>query len=224
MSITTLLKKSSMVAAGAAGVALAMSIEVNPAQAASLSTTFSSNNGQAGNMFDVTTFGNDLNVTGLDLNLDSIVSPLTVKLYTKLGSYVGAETDPSAWTLASTNILNSTAGTDNPTFVDITDFILSANSVTAFYVDAVQTVVNYTNGTAPGQPTFSNADLSIATGAGKGANFGSTFSPRTWNGTVYYDVVAPEAESVPEPASILGLLTVGALGAGSALKRKKQQA
>lgn len=34
----------------------------------------------------------------------------------------------------------------------------------------------------------------------------------------------PESESVPEPASILGLMTVGALGVGSALKRKKKQA
>ncbi|HBL14649.1 MAG TPA: hypothetical protein DD379_25315, partial [Cyanobacteria bacterium UBA11162] len=28
------------------------------------------------------------------------------------------------------------------------------------------------------------------------------------------------SESVPEPASVLGLLAVGAMGAGSALKRK----
>lgn len=37
---------------------------------------------------------------------------------------------------------------------------------------------------------------------------------------------APESEpeSVPEPASILGLMTVGALGVGSALKRRKKQA
>ena len=38
-----------------------------------------------------------------------------------------------------------------------------------------------------------------------------------------FNAPEPEPESVPEPASILGLLTVGALGAGSALKRRKKQ-
>lgn len=44
------------------------------------------------------------------------------------------------------------------------------------------------------------------------------------NGTHFAMVETEVAESVPEPALILGLLTVGALGAGSALKRKKQEA
>lgn len=38
------------------------------------------------------------------------------------------------------------------------------------------------------------------------------------------DVVNPPAESVPEPASVLGLAMFGALGAGSMLKRKQQEA
>jgi hypothetical protein len=33
----------------------------------------------------------------------------------------------------------------------------------------------------------------------------------------------PDPEKVPEPASVLGLLAVGAFGAGSTLKRKKKQ-
>lgn len=39
-----------------------------------------------------------------------------------------------------------------------------------------------------------------------------------------HDVVAPTtSERVPEPSSILGLLTLGAIGAGAVLKRKPQQ-
>jgi len=34
----------------------------------------------------------------------------------------------------------------------------------------------------------------------------------------------PDPEKVPEPASVLGLLAVGAFGAGSTLKRKKKAA
>ncbi len=213
-----MLKKLFVAAAGAT-LGLTMLVDMNPAQAASLTTTFAGGNGFSGNMFDVTTFGKDLTVTGLDLNLESISSTLTVDLYTKSGTYVGAETNPSAWKLISTNILNSTAGANNPTFVDITDFLLSANSVTAFYIDTNDSsALDYTNGTAPGQPTFSNADLSIATGAGKGSPFGSTFSPRTWNGTIYYETV-----STPEPVSLLGLLGIAALGATSLKRNKKEE-
>jgi len=194
---------------------LIMLVDVNPAQAASLTTTFSSNNGYAGNMFDVTTFGKELTVTGLDINVSSS-SSLTVNLYTKSGTYVGAQNNPSAWTLVSTNILNSNAGRDNPTFVDVTDFVLLAESVTAFYID-VGRRINYTNGTAPGHPIFSNDDLSIATGIGKAPNFGTNFTPRTWNGTIYY-----EPASTPEPASLLGLFGIGALALTS-LKCKYQE-
>jgi hypothetical protein len=40
---------------------------------------------------------------------------------------------------------------------------------------------------------------------------------------VSLDVTTSEPESVPEPASVLGLLAVGALGAGSARKRQQSQ-
>lgn len=37
---------------------------------------------------------------------------------------------------------------------------------------------------------------------------------------ITFGSVTPDPKPVPEPASVLGLLTLGALGAGSALKRK----
>jgi hypothetical protein len=36
-----------------------------------------------------------------------------------------------------------------------------------------------------------------------------------------YDPPVPQVASVPEPASILGILSIGVFGATSALKRKK---
>lgn len=214
MSITTLVKKVSMAAAGIALIALGTS---KPAQAGSLTTTFAGGNGFAGNMFDVTTFGNALNVTSLEINsyLGSLSSPKTLDVYIKSGSFVGFETNAAAWTKVSSTILNSVSPVGTPTFVDITDFILSANSLTGFYITFADgnPGIEYTNGSN----TYSNADLKIQTGVGKGGVFGATFSPRTWNGTINYTIA-----SVPEPASVLGLLAVGALGAGSNLKRKLQ--
>lgn len=210
-----MLKQLSIAAAGAT-LGLTMLVDINPAQAASLTTIFAADNGLKGNMFDVTTFDKDLKITGLDINLNSSPPNSTVNLYTKSGTYEGFETDPSAWTLVSTNIVSG-AGFDNATFVDITDFKLDANSITAFYVDTSANLF-YTTGTAPGQPTFSNDDLSIATGVGKTASFGATVPSRTWNGTIYYE----EHQSTPEPASILGLLTIGAIAATS-IKGKKNE-
>ena len=211
MSIATLVKKVS-IAAGIALIALGTS---KPAQAGSLTTTFASNNAFAGNMFDVTTFGNALNVTSLQIHANpaTFFGSRTLDVYIKSGSYVGFETNSAAWTKVSSTTLTSSSPIGTPTFVDITDFILSANSLTGFYITFAdgQAGIQYTNGAN----TYSNAEIKIQTGVGKGGVFGSTFSPRTWNGTINYT-------SVPEPASVLGLLAVGTLGAGSTLKRKLQ--
>ena len=54
-----------------------------------LTTLFAANNGQDGNMFDVTTFATPITVTSLDVNLNPGMH--TLVLYTRAGTYVGYE-------------------------------------------------------------------------------------------------------------------------------------
>lgn len=196
------------------GVTLISLALANPAQAASITTTFVSTTGASsgGNMFDITTFGNALNVTSLEVNVDT-TGTFNLDVYTKSGTYVGSQTNSGAWTLVSSATGITGQGQDNRTFVDIPDFTLAANSVTGIYV-ATNTTIRYTSGAN----TFSNGDLQLDLGAGIGGLFGNVFTPRTWNGTITYDVQA--SATTPEPATLLGLMVFG--GGLLASKRKKE--
>ena len=176
---------------------------VGQAQAASITTTFDSNNGAAGNMFDITTFGNTLTVNSMAFNLETFGGPHTINVYTKSGSYVGFENNASPWTLVSQSTGITSSGQDTPTLVDVMDFSLLANSVTGIFVTTVETSgMDYTNGSN----MFANADLRLDLGIGKGMGLfgGATFSPRTWNGTINYTVQnSGPVGAVPEPGTIL---------------------
>ena len=189
---------------GASFIVAAMFMVAGSAQAGMITTTFANDNGQAGNMFDVTVFGNPLTVTGLDLNLDS--GTYNVEVYSKIGTYVGSETNIGDWTLRSTNNGVVSSGAGLPTFVDISDFLLSSASVNGFYITLVNsTGINYTNGAN----IYSNADLQLNLGVGVSNPLGATFNPRTWNGTIYYTVGAPEQVPVPATLALFGLGLAG---------------
>jgi hypothetical protein len=209
----TIAKKLAIVTTVATATTLSLSVaNANLAQAASLTTTFAGGNTFAGNMFDVTTFGKALKVTSLEVNVQQLTTtPGILDVYTKAGSYVGFDSNAAPWTKVSSVNLNSASPTGTPTFVDISDILLSANTVTGFYVtfnhqSANTNYLSYTNGAN----TYANSDLKITTGVGKSGTFGGTFSPRTWNGTVNY-------QTVPEPLTILG--TGAAFGFGVILKK-----
>jgi len=184
------------------------------ANSAVITTTFSSNNGQSGNMFDIVNLGGNKTITGFDLNLD--LGTFGLEVYGKSGSWVGFNNNSSAWNLIDTGTVTS-SGVDLATFFDVTDFLLDATSTTALYITVIgDTSMNYTNGTGVGNVFSDNGELQILEGAGIAHAFSSTFTPRIWNGSIYYDNTA----SVPEPASI-ALLGLGLAGIGFSRRKKK---
>jgi hypothetical protein len=136
-----------------------------------------------------------------------------VSLWTRTGTYVGAEYSSIGRLLLGT-ITATIAGTNLETLVNFAVLSLGAG-LHGFYVD----YVNYrTDGRlremlyTDGSNTYSNSDLSISTGIGKGnpAFTGSTFLNRTWNGTLRYQptVVVPEPSTVALLASGLAAMIV----------------
>lgn len=156
----------------------------------SLTTLFASNNGYAGNMFDITP-AKDMSITAIDVNTSEYGLPCDVEVWYIPGTCVGNTNSPLGWTLLDTGT-NIGAGADAPTHIPLANggaTTFKSGQVYGIYVHftnySVSNSCRYTNG----QLTFSNSDLSLVAHFGKGdpAFFGATFSPRTWNGTLYYD-------------------------------------
>ncbi|MBI1221650.1 MAG: PKD domain-containing protein [Bacteroidetes bacterium] len=175
-----------------------------------LSTAFNANNGQSGVMFDVAATRTVV-LDSFEVSIDA--GTYTVEVYYKQGTYVGFETNASAWTLlGSTSVTSTTSSGGSGTYVNVGNKLTLADGSTyAFYIQVpnVSTgIVNYTNGS--GQ--WGNSELQITTGVGKGSNFGSTFSPRSFNGTLFYNYY-PLCESNRTSVDI----TVNSLPTGSSI-------
>lgn len=184
--------------------------------ATSLTTFFTGTNSFAGNTFDLTPT-QALTIDSFSMHLGVAGAPATVAVYWRNGTAVGFEGSAAGWTLLGTaNVISGGPGVATP--VAIGGLALNAASTYGFYVDLqnYQNGVNnvrYTNGVPT---TFSNADLSLTTGVGKGnpAFTGSTFLNRQWNGTVHYSIsgglsadLAATLSDSPDPVSAGSNLT-----------------
>ncbi|MAG55362.1 MAG: hypothetical protein CMJ83_03640 [Planctomycetes bacterium] len=156
-----------------------------------LTTTYTSNNGQSGNMFDIVAT-NPVIIQTVDINVDAGTHTIAVYVVTGGGSYVGLAATPGAWTLVGTapgvvsNGLNVATPVPLPLNVQI-----QPGQTQGFYVTVTTgTGMNYTNGSVVNTPYVSDPNITITEGIGVALNFGGTFSPRVWNGTVYYQFAA----------------------------------
>ncbi len=185
-----------------------------PASASSITTTFAGGNRFTGNMFNASIGSSAIDVTSLDVNVDS--GAMTIDVYVKTGTYAGFQTTPAAWTLVSATAVTG-LGVGKSTAVNVTPFVLSASTTYGIYVTVNSNVdaapyMYYTNGSN----TYSNSNLTLTTGDGLGGLFGSIVdnSSRTWDGTINYSL----ASATPEPSS--GVLLTLALPALFLVRRR----
>ena len=169
---------------------------------AQITTLFATNNGgSAGGAvyFDVTVAANPISVTALDINTASTVSFSNLQVWVLPGmTSVGNETNMALWTQVATGS-GTGAGADLPTHVTLSNPIpLNAGTIYGIALVADPAIThNYTNGTG-GNQNFSNADLSIALGAASNVPFTApVFTPRVWNGTIYYGGVCGTPTATP---------------------------
>lgn len=158
----------------------------------SLTTLFASNNGFAGNMFNITP-ANDLEIIAIDINSEDMGNTALVDVYYRAGTCMGFENSSKGWKLLASG-QGTIAGKDNPTYVDLlgNGKIFQAGQTYGIYVDlknfnySPQIRLLYTTGKPT---TYSNPDLSLTSHCGKGAPAfsGITYFDRIWNGTIYYD-------------------------------------
>lgn len=204
------------------------------AAAETLTTTFVTDNGFDGNMFDVEA-KNDLTIQGFACNIDS--GTHTIEVYYKAGTFVGAEQDSGSWiSLGSVSVTSN--GADVATPVPISQSVpLTAGQRYAFYITSTDGSINYLNGTTEGDIFVQDSNLIFYEGIGNSYPFGtSRFSPRVWSGTITYAItqdpptlgaIADQSSDEDQPISVdvsvadpdtpLGSLIVTATSSNQAL-------
>ena len=159
----------------------------------SFSTTYNDDNGcSSGNMFNIT--------TNSKITIDSFAANYSgtngyVRVYYKVGSFIGYDNDSTAWTfLGDANPTPNTSGT--PTNFSVGKTLeIPANTTYGIYImfDA-----RYTNGNS----SFTGKHFTIADGVGHCSDFSSAIADRIWNGTIYYKAAGCESPRTPVTASI----------------------
>lgn len=183
----------------------------------SITTTYVSNNGLAGAMFDVVADSN-LVINGMYTNLSVASAPF--EIYFKTGTGIGFEQNAAAWTLLGSDSIIS-SGVDVPTLVSIPISVsLIAGDRVAFYVtnsSGNTAGLKYTNGVGAGNLYLDNGALKIYEGNGITYPFGNIFADRVWNGTLNYcttttginDVTKKAIDVYPNPVTDKAMFNFG---------------
>jgi PKD repeat protein len=149
------------------------------------------------NFFDVTVT-NPGGIVVRSMHVNSSVpatSPVTINVHLTPVSYVGNHTVPGLWRQVATATATS-RGTGQRTFVQFPGgFYLPPGSY-GMAVEQVGASPVYSN--AGGNQTFANADLSLTAGLTMEApvfTTGTVFTPRIWNGAIYYTTCTAVADA-----------------------------
>lgn len=204
--------------AALAALALATST-TSMVSAATLTTTFASNNAQNGNIFDIQVSGNSITLNSVLLNLSG-TGAANLEFYYRPGTAVGFQNSSAGWTLFSSNQGVSSSGTNIGSLVDIANLTLQANSRYGIYFTRTDSgLLNYTNGTAVGNVAATNSDFTVYEGFGQQYPFAASFSPRIVNATFNYSVNS----AVPEPATwAMMLMGIGFIGGAMRVSKRRK--
>ena len=143
-------------------------------------TTMVGGNGSSGNMFDITAY-TDITIDSFYVNVDNAG---VMEVWYREGSYLGFQSSQTGWTLAGSNNVNFTSTNQNSLLV-IGGITIPAGQTYGIYVTfATGSGINYTNGTGSNE-VYQNNDMLLECGHG-GSYFSLSFSPRVFNGTVFY--------------------------------------
>ena len=153
-----------------------------------LSTGFSFDTGQAGNMFNVIAL-ETIQIREMDVHLASPSSiDVEIEIYTKHGSYHVGGTDASLWTQAGfCEVVGQGDGRPTPLLSDCMTPITILNGETeGIYVTSRHNTMRYNQGYKAGSIFRANDHLQITEGAGVAYPFVHLWSPRKWSGTLRY--------------------------------------
>jgi hypothetical protein len=171
--------------------------------AAFIDTDWTADNGGRGAMFDIKAFDQGLTINALDLKIPNFVANNTYSIYTKAGTYLGFETEQTAWSLLGTLTDVTGAGLVGHVYVDIPDFAVNANTTVGVYISGNASGRNDRLVYADAAQSFFNDDIRIEGGVGfeQEDEFENPLAdPKTWSGTVYYNFV-------PIPGSVWLLIS-----------------
>ncbi len=151
-----------------------------------LATSYTSNNGSRGAMFNITAT-NTITVTGFYANLYGGTTA-KYEIYYKAGTYVGSETNAAAWTLGGSVNSLYVAANNVPTDIPIPlSVVIPAGQTYGFYVtNTASGGLNYISSAVTNVTLATDANLTMTGGVGKAYPFSSTYSYRLFNGTVRY--------------------------------------
>jgi len=168
-----------------------------------LESHFEGNFHADGSMFEVISKGQQIFISGFDVNMDAGTD--TVSVYTRPGNLV--PTNDGVWALIKTVEVEGQGEGLVTSVPDFTyPFIIPAGQKQSFYIATSSTDIDfwYSDGSDLGTVFASNADLEITEGYAIGHNWKGFASPRQWNGAVRYTVLAgdPTASPVVEPTGV----------------------
>ncbi len=172
-------------------VALAWCCAPASAQPSCLETVWRIDADGGGSMFDITP-RRDLQLTRWHLNVTSI-EMVTVEVYWREGTYVGHESDPSAWTFLG-SATTQAQGMNYPTIVNVGALPVHEGATYGIYVH----LASFENGASEmlwgigNGRVFENDDLRITTGPGMGfPAFTGADARWMWSGAVCYENARP---------------------------------
>lgn len=170
-----------------------------------LQTPFEADTVVYGTMFTVQTSSDSITVLSMEISANPVGTEMDVAIYTKLGDYVGVETDPSQWEkIVDASLTPAREGHGTPIPEDqFKNFTMGKNELRAFFVSLKSSDLRYkrsADGTEAGQPFVSDGYLSVNSGIGL-AEYGFSnqiFPSRLFSGIFYYshatDCSAPSSK------------------------------